>query len=93
MGLNQFSDMTDEQFKMYLGAVKPLPSEEGSEYEVKELEKPDGDLLGGPVDWRTNMNPVRNQGNCGSCWAFASIATLEGRWSVKRGGQQIQLSE
>ena len=76
-----------------MGALRPFPTEEGSEYELSVLEGPEGTLLAGAVDWRSVMNPVRDQGNCGSCWSFATIATVEGRWAVKRSGQQIQLSE
>lgn len=55
--------------------------------------------LGQPVvtyDWISYMNPVRNQNaytNCGSCWAFATVAVLEGRYAVKYSGTKIQLSE
>ena len=38
------------------------------------------------------MNPVRDQGSCGSCWAFAATATFEGRYAIKKGAK-IQLSE
>lgn len=35
------------------------------------------------VDWRNVMTPVRDQGQCGSCWAFASAGTIEGNWNIK----------
>ena len=29
-------------------------------------------------DWRNLFGPVRNQGNCRNCWAFATVVVIEG---------------
>ncbi len=45
-------------------------------------------------DWRkaNGVTPVKDQGNCGSCWAFATVAAFEGSWRVFN-GQLINASE
>jgi C1A family cysteine protease len=46
------------------------------------------------VDWRTQgvVNPIRDQGQCGSCWSFSTIQSVESASAIKY-GKLLQLSE
>lgn len=88
-GVTVFSDMTEEEFKKYYrmpGWGKPL-------YEMKEVEIPNIDVPKA-FDWRDKgaVTPVKNQGQCGSCWAFSTTGNIEGQWKIKK-GQLVSLSE
>ncbi len=66
----------------------------------KQLYRPSTDsllpmaTLPAAFDWRTSgaVTPVRDQGNCGGCWAFATVGALEFAFKVKM-GTDINASE
>jgi len=43
--------------------------------------------LADAVDWtqRGAVNPIKNQGQCGSCWAFSTVGTLESAYKISAG--------
>eukprot|EP00483_Globobulimina_turgida_P001189 UN01191 len=94
--MNQFSDLTDDEFKIRIHGHK------GSCLQVPMLEtlvEPttivnDGFEAPAAVDWQASgdVTPVKNQGQCGSCWAFASTGALECDYSITK-GKLTSLSE
>ncbi|KAI9558058.1 hypothetical protein GHT06_014811 [Daphnia sinensis] len=91
MAHNKFSDMSDEEKQSILGA-KPTVRRERS---VASDSHPVMDRqLPASIDYRTDkcMQPVKDQGNCGSCWAFATIVPIEFN-ACKKNGTAIAFSE
>jgi len=72
VGLNEFADMTEEEFAgIYL---HPLNETEyrASVEEHATPQDPENIHVGGQC-----TTPVRNQGQCGSCWAFSASGSLD----------------
>ncbi|XP_021912317.1 cysteine protease XCP1-like [Carica papaya] len=86
LALNEFADLSHDEFKdRYLGFKTDVSTRKESRDEefiykgVLDLPK--------SVDWRKKgaVTPVKNQGSCGSCWAFSTVAAVEGIHQIVTG--------
>ncbi|XP_047128151.1 procathepsin L [Hydra vulgaris] len=88
IGINQFSDLTHEEFiKIYGGCLK-LPKGNVNITKGSTFLPPNNVNIPAKIDWRTKgyVTQVKDQGlECGSCYAFSATGALEGQTFRKTG--------
>jgi len=89
LAVNMFADLTIDEFTSQYTGLSELPSFGASLGMHEETE-----VIGDEVDWvaKGAVNPVKNQGSCGSCWAFSTVGTLESAYQIAT-GQLLSLAE
>lgn len=94
-GLNEFADMTSDEFMDFVKSSGLILDPSTANNAQQETNKNIGrQSIPASVDWRTlgYVTPIKNQGQCGSCWAFSSISALES-YNYKVNKKLINYSE
>jgi len=90
IGINEYSDLTFEEYQStLLGYKMSNATRRGATFLA-----PNNIQVPTTVDWRQEgyVTPIKNQLQCGSCWAFSSTGSLEGQ-TFKKTGKLVSLSE
>jgi len=92
VAINHFADLTHEEFK---STIMPKPKvKRPADNGATHTHQNSGITLPDSVDWRQKgaVTPVKDQGVCGSCYAFGSAGSIEGAYAIKN-GNLLSLSE
>nr|CAA71554.1 cathepsin [Geodia cydonium] len=91
VAMNEFADLDPREFVSHYNGLRRRPhTSSGEPCTLGE----DVSALPTTVDWRTKgyVTGVKNQGQCGSCWAFSATGSLEGQ-HFNATGKLVSLSE
>lgn len=91
LAVNKFADMTNEEYRnLMLGYRGGASMKANATFQST----PSSKITLDTVDWRDRglVVGIKDQGQCGSCWAFSAIASLEGQ-HAKRSGELLSFSE
>jgi cysteine peptidase B len=96
-GANEYADLSAEEFKTYHNGVEFYKKATAKFANTKVENLYNADQVKAAVqkiDWRTKgaVTHVKNQGQCGSCWAFSTTGGVEGQWMLA-GNKLTSLSE
>ncbi|KAK6124308.1 hypothetical protein DH2020_041965 [Rehmannia glutinosa] len=88
LGINQFADLTNEEFQASCNGYR-TKSCESTPFRYENVTK-----VPSSMDWRKKgvVTGVKDQGQCGCCWAFSAVAAMEGINQLTT-GKLISLSE
>nr|KYP49573.1 Ananain [Cajanus cajan] len=85
LGINQFSDLTNEEF------IAPRNKFKGhmcsSITRTTTFKYENVTAVPSSIDWRQKgaVTPIKDQGQCGCCWAFSAVAATEGIHKLSTG--------
>ncbi|KAK9132073.1 hypothetical protein Scep_011601 [Stephania cephalantha] len=94
LSVNEFADLTNEEFKATRNGYKGLCLEDKLARATSSFKYENVSAVPSTMDWRKKgvVTPVKDQGQCGCCWAFSAVAATEGIHKLKT-GKLISLSE
>ena len=86
LGINHLADLRHDELGLNLKVGPSKCDKFNTEYTYQSLPS--------SIDWRDKnaVTPVKDQGQCGSCWSFSATGAMEGSWSIAT-GKLLSLSE
>ncbi|XP_030462101.2 senescence-specific cysteine protease SAG12-like [Syzygium oleosum] len=94
LAVNKFADLTNEEFRASYTGYKRRPTRVLSSGAAKPFKYTNFTAIPAALDWRTKkaVTSVKDQGDCGCCWAFSAVAAMEGITKLKK-KKLVSLSE